>query len=207
MNREVWIIPVGRRWQRRVVIFLLMIWLTFNGIVRLYIVVKKESDLITQLYLNIKYMIRVFNGNQRKYNHKRCCGVIIRLNAGIPGQIKNSVRASISNSKNVTSRSSWRKDTYIYIIFNLYIYMSFFPNPNQDRTIGRESLASLLQQPSSNQGLHNSWTVISLALLTIDILRSKFLATKRQFWRCLLKMIWCTPVAQVATALALSREK
>ena len=122
----------------------------------------------------------VFNVNQRKYNHKRCCGVTIRLNAGIPGQIKNSCRASISNSKNVTSRSSWRKDTYIYIIFNLYIYMSFFPNPNQDRTIGRESLASLLQQPSSNQGLHNCWTVISLALLTIDILRSKCLAKKRK---------------------------
>ena len=93
----------------------------------------------------------------------------------------------------------------LYLIF-IYIYISFFPNPNQDRTIGRESLASLLQQPSSNQGLHNSWTVISLALLTIDILRSKFLATKRQFWRCLLKMIWCTPVARVATALALSMQ-
>ena len=30
--------------------------------------------------------------------------------------------------------------------------------------------------------------------------------TKRQIWRCLLKMIWCTPVARVATALALSMQ-
>ena len=133
----------------------------------------------------------VFNENRRTYNHRRCCGVIIRLNAGIPGQIKNSVRASISNSKNVTSRSSWRKDIcmyiYIYVYTYTYIYISKLQWRQDD---SRESLASLLQQPSSNQGLHNCWTVISLALLTIDILRSKFLAKKRQILRCLLKMIW-----------------
>ena len=128
--------------------------------------VKKESDLITQLYLNIKYMIRVFNGNQRKYNHKRCCGVIIRLNAGIPGQIKNSVRASISNSKNVTSRSSWRKDTYIYILYLIYIYIHEFfskPQSRQDDRQGKLGLIApaTLQQPGFTQLLNCDFTGIA----------------------------------------------